>query len=44
MQKVVRPQPDLRDTTDPVKTSLRLKRKRVAWDGDIRKKMLWIHS
>jgi hypothetical protein len=31
------------DTTDPVKTSLRLKRKRAAWDDDIRMKMLGIH-
>lgn len=30
------------DTTDPVKTSLRLKRKRAAWDDDIRMKMLGI--
>lgn len=31
------------DTTDPVKTSLRQKRKRAAWDDDIRMKMLGIH-
>ena len=31
------------DTTDTAKTSLRLKRKRAAWDDDIRMKMLGIH-
>jgi hypothetical protein len=31
------------DTTDPVKTSLRLKRKRAARDDDIRMEMLGIH-
>ena len=31
------------DKTDTVKTSLRLKRKRAAWDDDIRMKMLGIH-
>jgi predicted transposase YbfD/YdcC len=31
------------DTTDPVKTSLRQKRKRASWDDDIRMKMLGIH-
>jgi predicted transposase YbfD/YdcC len=32
------------DTTDPVKTNLRLKRKQAVWDDDIRMKMLGIHS
>jgi len=31
------------DKTDTAKTSLRLKRKRAAWDDDIRMKMLGIH-
>ena len=31
------------DKTDTTKTSLRLKRKRAAWDDDIRMKMLGIH-
>ena len=30
------------DKTDTAKTSLRLKRKRAAWDDDIRMKMLGI--
>jgi len=32
------------DKTDAAKTSLRLKRKRAAWDDGIRMKMLGIHS
>lgn len=28
------------DTTDPIKCSLRIKRKRVAWDDDVRMNML----
>lgn len=31
------------DQTDAAKTSLRLERKRAAWDDDIRMKMLGIH-